>query len=124
MSGIALHVVALLAVAAPQQDSLPPELRTAQAALDSGYVNEAIDLAEHYAYRHRDDVRGWLMVGDAYMARLPDGRFRGFEAYRKAKRAAPQDPERPCGESIEPPMASTARRQSDTLRADRIRFLV
>jgi len=75
------------------QDTSPPELLSAVRALDSGRVEDAIQLAERYTTGHQRDARGFLVLGDAYAARMPAGRFRALEAYRQAKRLTPRDPE-------------------------------
>jgi cytochrome c-type biogenesis protein CcmH/NrfG len=91
-----LTVVLLSVVAsatAPQQvDTLPAELRQARAALESGEVEQALDLARHYSSRNRRDPRGFILLGDAYSARLPAGRFRAIRAYRDAYRLTPDNP--------------------------------
>ena len=78
-----------------KQDTVPPELQVAAAALESGRVEDAIKLAEGYALRHGRDPRGFLIRGDAYAARMPTGRFRALESYRQAKQLLPHDPEPP-----------------------------
>jgi len=83
------------AAAQAKQDSVPRQLVAAHAALDSGRVEEAITLAERYTSSHDRDPRGFLLLGDAYAARMPAGRFRALEAYRRAKQLAPRDPEPP-----------------------------
>ena len=75
------------------QDTRPPELLRAGRALDSGRVEDAIRLAERYTTGHQRDPRGFLVLGDAYAARMPAGRFRALEAYRQARRLTPRDPE-------------------------------
>jgi len=74
------------------QDTVPPELRAAQAALDAGDADRAVKLAESYMWGHKRDPRGYLMVGDAYSAKLPSGLYRAVQAYRDAYRLDRNDP--------------------------------
>jgi tetratricopeptide (TPR) repeat protein len=91
-----LPIVASLTLAqTPSLDSLPDALVRAQAALAAGRVADAIDVAQHYTLDHSRDPRGFLTLGDAYAARMPDGRFRAIEAYREAARLAPRSHEAP-----------------------------
>ena len=85
-----------VARATPQQaeGTVPAELLAARSALDSGRVEDAIDIAEGYMYGHRHDPRGHLALGDA-LAQLHSGRLRALRAYREARRLAPADPEPP-----------------------------
>lgn len=80
---------------APTQDSIAPELRAAQTALSAGRINEAVDLAERYNSSHLRDARGFIVLGDAYAARMPVGRFQALEAYRQARRLLPNSPDPP-----------------------------
>lgn len=75
------------------QDTSPRDLLSSARALDSGHVQDAIQLAERYTAGHQRDARGFLVLGNAYAARMPAGRFRALEAYRQAKRLTPRDPE-------------------------------
>lgn len=77
------------------QQPVAPDLQRAQAALDSGSIEDAIRIAERYVARERRDPMGFLVLGDAYARRMPAGRFRALEAYRNAQRIAPADPEPP-----------------------------
>ena len=81
-----------LTLAPIQQDTLPPELRAAQAALDAGDADHAVKLAESYMWGHKRDPRGYLMVGDAYAAKLPSGLYRAVQAYREAYRLDRSNP--------------------------------
>lgn len=76
-----------------QEDSVPPELRTAAESLLAGKTERAIDLAQHYTWNHPNDPRGFLTLGDAYAARMPDGRFRAIENYLRARNLSPRNPE-------------------------------
>jgi tetratricopeptide (TPR) repeat protein len=75
------------------QDSLPPELRAARAALDAGDSREAVRIAERYMWGHQSDPRGHILVGDGYAARLPAGLVRSVRAYRAAIRLDQANPE-------------------------------
>jgi len=80
---------------ASAQDTLPQPLRSAREALDSGRIQEAIRLSERYTWGHPRDPRGFVLLGDAWFANLPVGRFRAAQAYQEAERLAPRDPEPP-----------------------------
>lgn len=76
-------------------DTLPPKLAQAENSLHAGRIDAAIDLAKDYTWDHRNDPRGFLVLGDAYAARMPAGRFQAWKAYREAERLAPNDPAPP-----------------------------
>lgn len=77
------------------QDTLPAPLQAAAESLAAGHVKAAIALAQHYTWDHPRDARGFLALGDAYAARLPTGRFRAIDNYRRARSLSPGDPEPP-----------------------------
>ncbi len=89
-----LGLALLVSVSSIQGSELPGTLHQARTALDSGRVQDAIRIAEGYMYRHRDDPRGHVVLGDA-LAQLPSGRLRALRAYREARRLAPEDPDPP-----------------------------
>jgi tetratricopeptide (TPR) repeat protein len=76
---------------APQADSLAL-LRRARDTLARGDLEAAIRLGELYASRYPKDPAGPLLLGDAYMRRMPTGRFRAMEYYRAAQRLEPTSP--------------------------------
>lgn len=67
-------------------------LRQARDTLRRGALDAAIRLAERYARRYPKDPAGPLLLGDAYMRKMPAGRFRAMEYYRAAQRLAPKSP--------------------------------
>jgi tetratricopeptide (TPR) repeat protein len=77
------------------EDRVPLALRVAAESLAAGRINAAIRLTERYTWVHPRDPRGFMALGDAYASRLPDGRFRAVENYRKARQLKPHDPEPP-----------------------------
>jgi cytochrome c-type biogenesis protein CcmH/NrfG len=89
-------LLALLLCAAPGaargQDSLPAALAQAQALMAAGRIDEAIHAADVYTQHHGRDVRGFLTLGDAYMLKMPSGRYRAARAYEQAQQLAPRDP--------------------------------
>ncbi len=89
----AVTPVLLTASLLAQGDSLPTQLRAAQDALSTGNITEAIDQSQRYVWSHPQDPKGFLILGDAYAARMPDGRFRAIDAYNAARRLAPNNPD-------------------------------
>jgi len=89
----AVTSVLLTASLLAQTDSLPIELRAAGDALSAGNVAKAIDQSQRYVWSHPQDPKGFLILGDAYAARMPDGRFRAIDAYTAARRLTPNDPD-------------------------------
>lgn len=77
------------------QDSLPAQLREAQASIAAGRIDDAIHLADRYTRDHPRDVQGFLVLGDAWFKQMPVGRFRAAQAYKEAQRLAPTLPEPP-----------------------------
>ncbi|HVO45590.1 MAG TPA: hypothetical protein VMT29_04575 [Steroidobacteraceae bacterium] len=75
----------------PQQ----PELGAAREALAAGRTEDAIRIAERYTRSHPRDERGFLLLGDAWFANMPVGRFQAARAYEAAERLAPRDSEPP-----------------------------
>jgi hypothetical protein len=75
----------------PQADSAAT-LRRARDTLARGDLGAAIRLAERYARRYPKDPAGQLFLGDAYMRKMPAGRFRAMEYYRAAQRLDPRSP--------------------------------
>jgi tetratricopeptide (TPR) repeat protein len=67
-------------------------LRKARDTLARGALDAAIRLAERYARRYPRDVSAQLFLGDAYMRKMPSGRFRAMEHYRAAARLEPASP--------------------------------
>jgi len=95
-SPLILIVAACLAAAGLHaQDTLPAPLRDARALLGAGKVEDAIATAERYTRTEPRDARGFLVLGDAWFAHMPNGRFEAEAAYREAERLAPRDPEPP-----------------------------
>jgi hypothetical protein len=52
-------------------------------------LDAAIRIAERYTWNHPRDPNGFLVLGDAYAAKMPDGRFRALDNYRQARQLAP-----------------------------------
>src|SRR3989442_3644936 len=75
------------------QDQLPGALAAARDSLVAGRVDVAIELARRYTQHNPKDVTGFLILGDAYARRTPEGPFRALCAYRAAARLLPRDPE-------------------------------
>jgi tetratricopeptide (TPR) repeat protein len=67
-------------------------LLRARDTLALGDLGAAIRLGERYTRRYPEDPAGPLLLGDAYMRRMPAGRFRAMEYYRAAQRLAPESP--------------------------------
>jgi len=87
-------------VTAAQQADSAALLRRARDTLTRGDLNAAIRLAERYAQRYPKDPAAPLFLGDAYMRRMPTGRFRAMEYYRAAQRLEPRSPEPPYRLSV------------------------
>jgi tetratricopeptide (TPR) repeat protein len=77
---------------AAQQADSAVLLRRARDTLTRGDLDAAIRLAERYAQRYPKDPAAPLFLGDAYMRRMPTGRFRAMEYYRAAQRLEPTSP--------------------------------
>ena len=91
-----LHTaLCLISVAAAAQDTLPAPLREARALIAAGKIDDAIHLAERYTGDHPRDAQGFLVLGDAWFAHMPIGRFHAATAFQEAERLAPRDPAPP-----------------------------
>ncbi len=90
-----LFVLSLAAAVSSPWQSAPEEFAAAQLQLDSGHINRAVDLAERYTYHHPRDAAGFLLLGNAYAARMPAGRFQALAAYQEARRLLPTNAEPP-----------------------------
>ncbi len=89
----ALAVAALVSIqslALAQEDSA--RLAAAQAALARGEFDRAVDLARSYTHDHWNDWRGWVLQGEATLARggiANDYRVEAIIAFRHATQLAP-----------------------------------
>ncbi len=91
----ALTVALALLPTQAQAGSYPQELVEARRELRTGNVETAIRVARQYTRDHPRDPRGFVVLGDAYAERSTTGRFDAIDAYRRAQRLAPSDPEPP-----------------------------
>jgi cytochrome c-type biogenesis protein CcmH/NrfG len=87
-----LHRSDLQGARPPRQADSAALLHRARDTLTRGDLAAAIRLAERYARHHPKDPAAPIFLGDAYMRRMPTGRFRAMEYYRAAQRLEPRSP--------------------------------
>lgn len=95
-----LFATARQAGAPAPRDTLPPALAEARDDLTAGHVERAIALAKDYTRFHRNDERGYLVLGDAYYHREVTGRYPAWQAYHRAAQLNARDPAAPYGMAL------------------------